>query len=486
MKILTLQDINKEIKGCGFNYSLKDFSKQLGIIYLSMVGVSVFFQIKIGFIIALCLAMLLIIPYIYRAQFKFLYEQTRFDDATLYMTQMISNFKKYGKIRKALAETRDIVPDAIAEFVDEAIDYIDEGQFENNLYKEALEIIEEQYGCSRMSSLHEFLVRIETNGGEYATSINILLDDLEAWTDRTYVYQRDNKMLRTHLLIAIVLSGIISGAISVAIPEKFDITSAMSFQIVTTIAIFLMFLFYAAIQCKLVGHWLDDKEGYSEKFIDKKLDIFHNYNEKLATTKALPIVLILAALGVYFCIQGSYTTGIACVIGSLYFFTSGSRKKKYAKKVLDKEILKAFPDWLRDLSLSLQTKTVRVAIQTSYDDAPYILKDAIKQITEEFKENPTDIEPYINFLKEYNLREVNQAMRMLYSLNSASRDDTNHQLNELIRKNAKMLEKSEKIKNENTTAIKGIMIFVPMLIASAKMIVDMILMLVNSMNLMQF
>lgn len=47
---------------------------------------------------------------------------------------------------------------------------------------------------------------------------------------------------------------------------------------------------------------------------------------------------------------------------------------KKAKKRLEREIYKIFPDWIRDVAINLQNDTVQSAIEGSYEDTPFILK----------------------------------------------------------------------------------------------------------------
>lgn len=474
MKLVTLGDINKEIKGYGFNYSIKDFSKQLAIIFLGVLGASIFFGLKIPFIAFCTIFMFFLIPYVYRAQFRFMYEAKRFDDSVLYMTQMISSFKKNGKILLSLRETREVVDEEIGIYIDEAIAYLEEGNANSSIYREALSIIEEKYGCGRMKSLHDFLTKIETGGGEFEKALNILNDDIEDWSARTYLYQQDRKNIRNKITLAIGLSFIICAISKYMIPDQFDFTGNMVYQIVTTLTVSAMCLFYTVIQSTVVGNWLDTKSTYTQKKIDRDYDIVENQSGA-SKMKTLPLSLLLVGVGIFYAFMGNTSITIACVIGAYIMYSLPSRKIKLAKKRLEREILKVFPDWLRNLSISMQTKTVRVAIRESLVEAPYILQSYIEEMLEKM-EVDLSITPYVDFIHDFDLKEVASAMRTLYSFNKASREESEQQINALIKRNGEMLAKAEMLRNEDVTSVCGFMVMMPMMIGCVKLVVDMILM----------
>lgn len=475
MKITTLGDVSREIRGYGFNYSIKNFSKQIIVIFVAIIGAGFVFQLKPPFIAFTALFMFLLLPYVYRAQFKFLYEGKRFDDAVLYMTQMISSFKKNQKIILALKDAREVVDDEAGLYISEAIKYLEEGEFEEEIYKEALSIIEEKYGCSRLKSLHDFLIKIETSGGEYEKALDILNDDIEEWAGRTYLYQQDRKNVRGKITLAIALAFVICAATNIMIPEQFAFYGNMVYQIVSTITVSTMCLFYAFVQTKITGKWLDGDKSVDKKQIDRDLDITHNFNVKAKKTKMLPVALIVASASIFFIFKGEYMYAVVAVVGAYVLYTQPDRKLKSARRRIEKEVLKAFPDWLRSISILLQTQTVRVAIKKSLDEAPYILQPYIEELIEKF-ENDYSVTPYVEFLKEFNIKEVGNAMRSLYSFNKATNEESEQQINSLIKRNNEMLAKSEKIKNEDVTSMYGFMVIMPMVIGCVKMVTDMVLM----------
>ena len=124
---------------------------------------------------------LLVMPQIIATQFQYIYEQQRFTDVVDYMEYMMYEFKKKPKILYALKAAEDSCTGNIKKRIRKAIEYIENGVYKEDLYKEAFYFIEEGYACERLGVLHQFLMKIEAEGGNYQSSLNIILDDVKSW-----------------------------------------------------------------------------------------------------------------------------------------------------------------------------------------------------------------------------------------------------------------------------------------------------------------
>ena len=49
------------------------------------------------------------------------------------------------------------------------------------VYEDALRIIEEEYDCARIRTLHKFIVSVEEKGGRYRGAMEVLLEDFDRW-----------------------------------------------------------------------------------------------------------------------------------------------------------------------------------------------------------------------------------------------------------------------------------------------------------------
>lgn len=141
-------------------------------------------------------------------------------------------------------------------------------------------------------------------------------------------------------------------------------------------------------------------------------------------------------------------------------------------------MLRAFPQWLMDISLLLQTENVQVALYRTKEKAPEVLRPAIGEMMEELKQNPESLEPYLNFLKDYELPDVTAAMRMLCALSNGGYGSGEKQLAQILNRNQELLDKSERSRNEDALAGLYGLFLAPALTGAGKMMVDMTVFLV--------
>lgn len=69
------------------------------------------------------------------------------------------------------------------------------------------------------------------------------------------------------------------------------------------------------------------------------------------------------------------------------------------------------------------SENVNAAITKSMQEAPAILQESLKQMQGQIMESPESNEPYMNFMKEFNMIEIQSAMGMLYSISSGRGGD---------------------------------------------------------------
>ena len=119
----------------------------------------------------------------------------------------------------------------------------------------------------------------------------------------------------------------------------------------------------------------------------------------------------------------------------MYMISSSKMQK--AKKSLENEIKKAFPDWIRDVAINLQNETVQSAIENSYENAAFVLKRPIRKLLIDFERYPIGIEPYDNFLSGFDLMEIKSSMKMFYSINQLGNEQSDKQIDAIIDRNNK-------------------------------------------------
>ena len=488
-KIFSIKALTTEINGYGFNYSLKQYSLTLAIVIVALLVAGFFYSLKVPFLLAILLLAIILMPGMISTQFRYIYEQQKFSDVVDYMEYMLYEFKKKPKILYALKAAEDSCTGDIKKRIKKAIDYIENGVYRNDLYKEAFYFIEEGYNCERITVLHQFLIKIEREGGEYQEALNILLDDIKSWTERTYELQKEKANIKMKVLITIFLSLVMCGVLTKVSLKVQDITGNNLYQAVTTGLVFAFAILYAVVQKKLSGSWLVSDAIPRKKMFQQYAIAISNDTATLRK-KEIPNMIIFALIGCLFFFGGDTfpilanfkNLGIIAWIYSAYTVILKPKQDiNNAKKKTMKEITKEFPGWFRNLAINLQKETVHVSIKNSLKDAPLVLKPALISLIKELDDDPVTMKPYINFLSSFELPDISSAMKMLYSLNEAGQDEIVNQVNTLVERNNKLLEKSERLKNADSIAMAGYVVALPMAFCIVKMIVDMGLILIGFM-----
>ena len=370
------------------------------------------------------------------------YYLNKYYDVVQYMEQMIYSFKKQPKIREALSDAQKVSTERMKEIIEEVLVSIDSKATEN-IYEESLDIIGKEYDCKRLRSLHSFLIKIEKNGGEYETYINILLEDIKEWSDRLSLFIRDVNRVKRNVIISIFSTLITCGFMAYLIPKEYQYTNHIIYQIVSTVMIILMLQIFLTVNKKLNYNWIKEKELMPENMVMKYYSLVERGQQGKRELSLLE--------------RMSY---------------------KKAKKSLENEIKKAFPDWIRDVAINLQNETVQSAIENSYENAAFVLKRPIRKLLIDFERYPIGIEPYGNFLSGFDLMEIKSSMKMFYSINQLGNEQSDKQIDAIIDRNNKMTRQAEEMKNKDRIGIAGMFSAIPMLIGVGKIMSDMVLMVI--------
>ena len=139
-----------------------------------------------------------------------------------------------------------------------------------------------------------------------------------------------------------------------------------------------------------------------------------------------------------------------------------------------REINRVFPGWLMEMALLLQGNNVQVSIEKTIGHAPAVLKTDLQKLSDSLKRTPNAIEPYLEFLKMFQLSSVLSSMKMLYAISESGNGDAQSQIQILVQRNSKMMDKSEKLSNEKSLAgINGIF-YLPQVTVSVQTIANMV------------
>ena len=416
---------------------IRDSAKVLLII----LGICLAYRLNVVSII-LCMSAGVAFNYFYqREELKRRRMLERFKDAVMYMEQMIYSFKKQPKIRLALQDAQKIGSPEVKELLEEVIVNIDTNE-SKNIYENALKLIENEYKCKRIKSLHKFLIKIEEHGGEYDNYIDILLQDIKDWNDRTLLFIKNVERVKRNVLISVFSTVITCGFMAYMVPAEYSYTPNLVYQIASTIMLLLMMGSYLLIVKKMNLDWLKEDQSLNNNQIMR----YYNLVEK------------------------GYED---------YDSLSWSEKLSYksAKRRMEKELSKCFPDWIREVAINLQNDTVQSAIENSYENSPFILQRPIRKLLLDFEKYPVGIEPYDNLLKEFDLDEIKSSMKMFYSINELGKEQSDQQINSILDRNNKLAGHAEEMKNQDHIGAASMLASIPLIVGVVKIMIDMVLMI---------
>lgn len=118
---------------------------------------------------------------------------------------------------------------------------------------------------------------------------------------------------------------------------------------------------------------------------------------------------------------------VSFILGYLIFKQPYMKLKSYYKKNLSK-IDQMLPYYLKSLEILIQHYTVPVALSRSIKTAPEIFQSGLKRLVARIDEGDSSVEPYMDFAKEYPVRDSMRMMRLLYRLGLGSQENKQEQL----------------------------------------------------------
>ena len=421
---------------------IKEKLKKSLKILLSVMLVCVIYKLNVIFT-AICMGVAVIVnSMLLKESEQSRMHLKRFNDIVLYMEQIAYSFKKQPKIRQALMDAQKVCSEEIKEIIEEAAVNID-SKMTDRIYEESLKIIQDEYNCKRLRSLHEFIIKIEKHGGEYENYLNILLEDIKEWSDRTLLFIKNVGRVKRNVLISIGSTIVTCGFMAYLIPKEYSYTGHILYQVTSAVVITAMLGVYLLIEWKLNFDWIKEKEVLPDNIIIQYyLLVEKGYRDK----KELSLLERI-----------SY---------------------KKAKRSLENEISKAFPDWVREVAINLQNDTVQSAIEESYENAALALKRPVRKLLIDFEKYPVGIEPYDNFLREFELPDIKSSIKMFYAINELGKEQSDKQVDSILDRNNKMAGQAEEMKNKDMVGTAGMLTAVPMVLGVIKIMTDMILMII--------
>ena len=171
------------------------------------------------------------------------------------------------------------------------------------------------------------------------------------------------------------------------------------------------------------------EDDYDFLLIAKYGDLVYNPNEvfvkriKKGITVAIVALFIATLTG-----KLDFLTALICVaIGFFVFKSDYTSLKSYYRAHLN-TIDSLLPYYLKGLEILIHHYTVPVALAKSVEDAPEIFKPGLRRMLDKIEGGDSSVEPYMDFAKEYPVRDSMRMMRLLYRLGLGEQEKKHEQL----------------------------------------------------------
>lgn len=480
LKNLSPRQISNEINGLGYKFALKNLIFYSIAFSLVIVLFCLIMKLPIILTVIATCSCYTFLPIIIKNGYKRKIEAIKFADISQYIEQMLYAFKNSRKIYKSI---EDILP-----LFKTSPLYNDLMNMHDNILtlgnQKALSIFESKYDCEKVSQLHKFLIESETIGGEIEDTIELLLEDNTSWKERTEMFQKDRKKWRVSTVFAIVISFSLCIMMEKMLPEQVNISNNVLVQISTVVTLFLEFVLFTKLDCKLSKSYLNNLSTYPEETIKRYYEEMINYSTSTSIKKGIKtaIVFLILTAGLYIVFEHVAAIVIGLMI-TAFAFAMPFLKHKSHNKIIKEEITTQFPKWLMSMAMLAQSNSIQVALFKSIYTAPTVLKPELIRLNNALTEDPTSVEPYFEFMKEFEMPEITASIKMFYAISSGAGSDTQKQIKDIIKRNNRMVDKSEKQANDNFVAGLYALFLAPQMVGAMKLMIDMVVFFLNFTNM---
>ena len=141
------------------------------------------------------------------------------------------------------------------------------------------------------------------------------------------------------------------------------------------------------------------------------------------------------------------------------------------------------PYYLKSLEILVQHYTVPVALSRSIEQAPEIFKPGLRSLVAKIEAGDMTVDPYMEFAKEYPVRDSMRMMRLLYRLSLGSQEKKQEQLMMFSRTVSSLQNKSREQKYAERLASMEQRTMIMLFVTGGGI---MLLMLLSMMMLMNF
>lgn len=480
-------NLKTEIGILGYAFGTKQILMVYGTIIGIMVLLGYLFRLPVSWQVPILLAGVLFAPTVVRNIYKNKYEGQRFSDVNVYIEQMLYAFENSHKILTALQDVRELFPNgAMRTIIQEAIYLISASAIDDatvDVEEQALHLIEARYPNQHVKSLHRFLLKVERIGGDFSASTKLLLENRTMWENRMHKLQDKRKKKKQEILGSCACSILLCMAMLYILPSDVDISSMFAVRLANVFCVVSMVAIYLKGDTKLCSNLITPKKERAEDVVTRDYYKFLKYDprKEFKTSLIFTIVPLLVILISWFGFHNKWGVLVGVILVPL-MMTQHIWGHALLQLRLKREITIAFPQWMMELALLLQTENVQVAIFQTVDTALPILKPELQKLREALLERPNDREPFLDFFAAFGLPEITTSMQTLYSLSIGGGGDAQTQISNIVRRNNIILDRAEDMANDDSLAGLYTLFLMPVLVGSVVLMVDMTCFLLSFMS----
>ncbi len=477
MKHYSVKNLKTRINKYGYKYSTKDFIIEALIILAVIYIIALLSRLNTTCILILIVLTLILIPFLISAWFYQSYSVKRFEMLSDYLSNIIPIFTQKTKIRFTLGELFTLTSGDMKKAVGKAIKYLDNTNDDPEIFKNALKIIEDEFPNSRVKSVHKIMLSVEAqNSVSFIDVCTNMYEDIEKWLKRVYSFQKELKNRRIKLLILCITTLLMNCVfVYLYVSNEYFVgfTYSWIYQVSSLVFIASILVTMTIVLTKLNGEWLiSDMDINKDEKIKNDYLYFKNGKKKINVVDIIIFILSLLA-AVYLLLFIDQKLALLPIMLGVMVLIKKPMKYKRIYKRLTRALTIEFPIWLREISLTLNNLTVLNAIEYSQNMASFPLRSEIRKFLDDSKKDPTSIKPYNEFLIDFDLEDARSSLKVLYAISSVGKEDIKNRVSSLIDRNQEMLDKAERLKNEDSIGAVEALGYLPIAFFSIEMLVSM-------------
>ena len=477
--------LTEELKKLGETYDRKTASLYYTVILFLTVAFGFFMELHPVLIVVTAVAYFFFVPQLLYNQKKHIYEKRRFQDVNSYMHQMVQSFLRTRNIPMSLRETLNTITSGpLHDILTEGMELMDNPN-EQEWTKEELKdgfdprIAEEKimkkvetvYGCEKLRTLHDFLLKAERRGGESAAEFGLLEKTRMLWESAVEEYHQTLQAERTYGCIMYVFVMIIDIVLMRYLESvNLGVSSEWLTQTVNTVMLILFLVFFLALDGRLNNSLLADPKVMSRETADELYSYMQGFDSKKERKKYIAAAVLGICAGAGLVVwQPSFANlcigiGIACLGFNVHRIILA-----VTVKTLKREIKKEFPKWLFDMLLLLQRESVEGAIFMSVDRASPVLQGELQRISASLQSNPRNADTYMSFLADFRIQNIEETMRTLYSLSEGTGGDKMEAMGVIIDSNITLLAQAERDSIKEKGSYSDVIETIPVVVGAGAM-----------------